>query len=177
MFLLSCFPFTAVPVLCGIVLCPTWTERRFNRLKLYVMQHDRHIFSESAAWKTESVFITPDGVRHEGMGESHVTIKERKIVNRSWITAHVEMQNDYRINHLEGNRYLCRSDNGLLGTQYGWMDIHYNTIFSKFEFENSEYNGYEIITRDGDVCRVSGALYRGNQLENTWTAVMRKMAE
>lgn len=139
------------------------------------MQNEKHIFSESAVWKTESVFMTPDGVHHKGSGESHITVKKDKVINRSWTTNHLELKNEYRITHMDGNRYLCRSENARLGTQYGWMDLQGgNTMFSKFEFENTEYSGYEVITREGDVCHVYGALYKGNQLENTWTGTMTK---
>lgn len=138
------------------------------------MSESKHIFSETAVWKTESVFITPDGVRHPGEGESHITVYETKVINESWTDNHLKLRNEYRVTHMDGNRYLCRSENVRLGTQYGWMDLHDNTMFSKFEFEDSNYSGYEVITRNGDTAYVVGALYKGNQLENTWTATMRK---
>lgn len=141
------------------------------------MQEFKHIFSESAVWHTESVFITPSMEQKTGTGESQVTVTEDKIVNNSWSNnGDLSLRNEYRITPLEGNRFFCRSANAILGVQYGWMDIHKNTVFSKFVFEKSELNGFEVITREGDRCIVAGSLYDGNKLINTWTAVMTKIS-
>lgn len=141
------------------------------------MEDVKHIFSESGTWKTVSEFITPDGKIATGSGESHIVVKEDKIINKSWTKNDpFDFANEYRITPILGNRYMCRAENrALSSTQYGWMDFHLNTVFSKYVFENSDLNGYEVITREGDTCRVAGALYKGNNLVDTWTAVMTKI--
>lgn len=142
------------------------------------MRTVRHIFSESGLWKTESVFITPGLEEKHGSGESRITVLKDRICNESWTNnGDLRLRNEYRISYFDNNRYLCKSENAVLGNQYGWMDIHNNVVFSKYLFEDSVHNGYEVITREGDTAHVVGALYRDNLLINTWTAVMTKVAE
>lgn len=133
-----------------------------------------HLFSEGNTWITESEFVDGRGNILKAVGESVISIQENVIVNHSYAEINgTILKNEYRIEANTSNRYPFESINLTLGKQKGYFDIDRKTIFSKFVIENSALNGFEVIVRDGDTCTVSGALYDGDVLINTWTAKMQ----
>lgn len=139
------------------------------------MKEYKHLLSESALWTTVSEFVDPKGEISKGEGQSIIEISDKKITNDSWAnTPNGKMENKYTIRKLSETRYLYTSLNPVLGKQEGYFDVNKNYVFSKFEVENTNLNGYEVIRRIDDTCHASGALYDGNTLLNTWTATMTK---
>jgi len=135
----------------------------------------KHLFSESAHWKTTSAFVDSEGRVSEGIGESVITIGKDKITNQSWAMAgEQKLENDYVIIPHSSTRYEFRSENPALGVQEGFFDLNGNLVYSKFRIIDTDLNGFEVIRREGDICHATGALYSGNELINTWTARMEK---
>ncbi len=116
-----------------------------------------HLLLEEALWESISEFVTPDGKISNATGESEIIINGDKIENKSWA-----MLNGSKIT----NFYSI--------TKKGIFLIDRNTIFSKFRIENSDMNGFEVITRDKDICKAYEALYNGDELVNTWQATMKR---
>ncbi len=135
----------------------------------------KHLFSESAVWKTTAEFVTPDGAISRAGGESVVSVGETEIINESWVQlGEVLRTNSYRIVPVSASELHSESLNPELGRQIGVFNIDRSTIFSRFRIENTPLGGYEIIRREGDVCYAQGALYDGDTLVNTWSATMRR---
>lgn len=134
-----------------------------------------HLLSETAIWKTESEFITPDGTVSKALGETSILIKGNEIENNSWaFFGTLKRENNYSINPGSINEFNFQSLNPELGIQNGRFNIDRNIIYSKFIIENTDLNGFEIIRREGDRCYANGALYAGGNLINSWRAVMTK---
>lgn len=141
------------------------------------MKH-KHLFSESAVWVTESEFTDANGNISKGNGESHITVSEDKILNKSWAkTGNITISNNYEMTKVSDNQIDYCSLNPDLGSQSGTFYVTGNNVFSKFTVYNTELNGFEIIRQEGDTCFATGALYNGDELVNTWTAVMKKEKE
>lgn len=137
------------------------------------MEDIKHLLSESATWETSSSFVDGEGNVSSGKGESQIIIAEDHILNQSWaITGKRKLVNNYTIRLISPTRYQYQSDNPDLGIQKGFFDINGNKVFSKFRIDNTDLNGYEIISREGNTCHASGALYKNDELINTWTALM-----
>ncbi len=134
-----------------------------------------HLLSESASWLATSEFVTPDGMISKATGKSIITVHENEITNESWAqTGYIKRQNNYRIKPVSFFEYHFESINPELGNQIGKFTIDRNTIYSRFNIESTELNGFEIIRREGNTCYANGALYDKNVLINTWTAIMTK---
>ncbi|MEH0153922.1 hypothetical protein V6R21_07220 [Limibacter armeniacum] len=134
-----------------------------------------HLFSESAIWKTASEFISPDGKISKAFGETSVIVKANEIKNNSWASfGELKRVNDYAIKVISKNELTFESLNPELGIQKGKFNIDRNIIYSKFTIENTKLNGFEIIRREHDLCYANGALYDGENLINTWVAIMTK---
>ncbi len=135
----------------------------------------KHLLSETATWSTKSEFVTPNGQASEALGESVITVNGDTTTNMSWVEINGKrLMNNYHITRLPDNHFDYQSDNPDLGIQQGRFDISQNTVFSRFTVLNTDLNGYEIISREKDLCFAKGALYNGNELINTWNAVMTK---
>ncbi len=135
----------------------------------------KHLFSESALWKTTAEFVAPDGTISGAEGESLISIRGTEIINESWVQlGELRRTNNYKITPVSATEFNSESLNPELGKQIGIFNIDRSTIFSKFTIENSALGGYEIICREGDICRAQGARYDGNTLINTWSATIRK---
>ncbi|MCC8153036.1 MAG: hypothetical protein LIP01_01770 [Tannerellaceae bacterium] len=136
----------------------------------------KHFLSEPAVWKTTSEFVTPNGEISNSKGESVISISETEIINESWAQiGDVKRINTYKLIPVSSGEFRYESFNPELGKQIGVYNIDRNTIFSKFEVEATSLNGYEIIRRENDVCYAQGALYDGNKLLNTWSAILSKL--
>jgi len=139
------------------------------------MEKHQHFLSESAEWATEAEFVTPGGAITSAKGSSKITIEGHRISNKSHVViGGSERKNNYHIERINDSRLDYRSENPELGTQSGTFHIDRDVIYSKFHIENTELNGFEIITRFGDECLASGAMYQGDSLVNSWRAVMKK---
>lgn len=139
------------------------------------MEDCKHLLSETAVWKTSSEFVDAKGQVSEGIGETHIEIRDEAITNSSWVMLNRQkINNKYVIRKISEKRYEYESENPHLGTQSGFFDIDKHFIFSKFSVDNKNLNGYEIISREGDICFATGALYDGDELVNSWTCRMMK---
>ena len=135
-----------------------------------------NLLSEEAIWNTSSIFTDSEGNTSHGSGESHIRIMDNIIYNHSWSTLQGKsIENNYIIKQISKNKYKYQSENPTLGIQSGYFDINDNIIFSKFNIENTNLNGFEIIVRNKDTCIAKGALYNGEELINTWNAEMKKI--
>lgn len=140
------------------------------------MEKPLNFLSETAHWETVSEFTTPDGVISKGMGESLIEVNDTGITNKSWVSINKKkIENNYVIHKVSENRYEYTSLNPAFGVQKGYFDISGEIIFSKFLIDQSDLNGYEIIKREGHICLANGALYKGDELINTWKAVLVKI--
>ncbi len=138
----------------------------------------KHLFSESALWKTTAEFVAPDGTISRAEGESLISIRGTEIINESWVQlGELRRTNNYKITPVSATEFNSESLNMELGKQIGVFNIDRSTIYSKFEIEGSAFGGYEIICREGDICYVQGALYDGNTLINTWSATMHNVED
>lgn len=138
----------------------------------------KHLFTESAVWKTTSEFVSPEGTISHAKGESTISVGEAGITNKSWVElGETKRVNNYKITPVSSFELTFESLNPELGKQTGIFNIDRNTIFSKFRIEDTALNGYEIIRREEDTCHVQGALYDNNTLINTWSATMRKTSD
>jgi hypothetical protein len=136
----------------------------------------KHLFSESAIWKTTSEFVTPNGEISTAKGQSVISVGETEITNESWAdVGGIRRMNNYKTTRVSGSEFTSESLNPELGKQTGIFNIDRNTLFSKFRIEETSLNGYEIIRREYDICYAPGALYDGDALVNTWTATMIKL--
>lgn len=134
-----------------------------------------NLLSETALWKTESEFVTPNGNIARSMGETKVEVKGEAISNNSWVILGGEKrENNYKIVRVNTNEYQFESSNPELGMQTGKFNIDRNIIYSKFQVKGTQYNGFEVITRNGDECTVLGILYEGEKAINSWKAIMKK---
>lgn len=132
-----------------------------------------HLFSESAAWRTTSEFVTPDGHITAARGCSVITVDDAVIENESWADLEGQRRtNNYRITQVTPTSFESQSVNPELGKQVGQFSLDRDTLYSKFRIEDTSLNGFEIIRREGDLCHAQGALYDGDALVNTWTATM-----
>lgn len=139
------------------------------------MDNSRYFLSEEAIWVSTSVFVDPSGNRVTYTGESHILFINDIIENRSRIeNGENRMENNYEIRLISPSRYEYRSENPGLGIQTGYFDINGNTLYSKFSILNSDLNGFEVIIRQGNICRAYGALYNKDTLINSWNAEMKK---
>lgn len=135
-----------------------------------------HLLSETGKWKTESEFVSPDGIISKATGESNIVVNKQEIRNNSWaVLSNIKRINNYKITRITDNEYQFESLNPELGNQKGTFSIDRNTIYSKFTIEGTNLNGFEIIKRLNDICHANGALYDGEKLINTWNAVMNKV--
>lgn len=140
------------------------------------MEVEKSFLSETAIWKTVSEFVDPTGQIFIGEGESNVIVNGKSIANRSWLTVlGTKLENNYSITQISQNRYQFIAHKPHSGIETGFMDIDRNIVYTKFVIEDSELNGFETIARKGDTCDISGALYDGDKLINTWTAKMIKI--
>lgn len=136
----------------------------------------KHLFSESAVWKTISEFVSPDGKITHAEGESVISVQETVIMNESWaILNNTKRVNNYRITSISPYEFIFDSSNPELGKQTGVFHIDRDRVFSKFKIVETTLNGFEIVRRENDVCFVQGALYDNDTLINTWSATMHKI--
>lgn len=143
-----------------------------------VMEQTKNLLSETATWTTYAEFMDAEGKITKEKGESAILVGEKEIINKSWAgTGGKKITNDYRITPVAAHAYRYESVNPALGIQKGMFHIDRNRLYSKFHIEDSLLSGFEIITRNGDSCHAYGALYQGNELVNTWYAVMEKQGE
>ncbi len=134
-----------------------------------------HFLSNTALWESLSEFVTPDGKISNATGESEIIINGDKIEIKSWAMLNdSKITNFYSITKITETKYTFISENPNLGIQKGIFSIERNTIFSKFRIENSDMNGFEVITRDNDLCKAYGALYNGDELVNSWQATLKR---
>lgn len=135
-----------------------------------------HLLEENSLWESNSEFVTPDGKIMSATGETEITIDGNKIENKSWAMLNeTKIENFYSITKITENKYSFVSENPSLGTQKGIFTVDRNTVFSKFQIEDSDMNGFEVIIRNSDTCTVYGALYNQNELINSWNASMKRM--
>jgi len=135
-----------------------------------------HLLSETAKWKTESEFVSPDGIISKATGESYIIVKKQEIRNDSWaVFGGMKRVNNYKIRIVSNYEYHFESLNPELGIQKGIFNVDRNLIYSKFTIEGTNLNGFEIIKRLDDICYANGSLYDGEKLINTWNAVMNKI--
>ena len=107
--------------------------------------------------------------------ESVISVFETGIVNESWAQiGDVKRINNYKITSVSLTGFSYESLNPELGKQTGVFNIDRNTVFSRFNIEETSLNGYEIIRREGNICYAQGALYDNNKLVNTWNAILTK---
>ena len=134
-----------------------------------------HLLSETAIWKSESEFVSPEGTITKAFGESSIVVKGSEIKNNSWASfGESERMNNYSIKAISENELTFESLNPELGIQKGKFNIDRNIIYSKFIIENTNLNGFEIIKRENNLCYTNGALYDGDRLINTWNAILIK---
>ncbi|WP_020614004.1 hypothetical protein [Sediminispirochaeta bajacaliforniensis] len=134
-----------------------------------------HLLAENALWETFSEFVTPDGNIINARGETEIIINKNDIENKSWVMLNnSRIENFYSITKISKTKYSFISENPSLGTQRGTFSIDRNTIFSRFQIENSDMNGFEVIIRNNDVCKAYGALYNNDELINSWSANMNR---
>ncbi len=134
-----------------------------------------HLLAENAIWISFSEFVTPDGNILKATGETRITIDENKIINKSWAMLNdLKIENFYSITKITETKYSFISENPGLGTLKGIFTLDRNTIFSKFQIANSDMNGFEIIIRENNICKAYGALYNGDELINSWSAIMKR---
>lgn len=139
------------------------------------MEKTLHFLSESAIWETTSEFVTPTGEVSKGTGESIIKIDGDLIINESWaILQGRKIENNYKIERLSVNHYQYTSLNPTLGIQKGFFDISGSNVYSRFQIEGTELNGYEIIRRVNHTCFADGILYNGSEVINSWNALLNK---
>lgn len=134
-----------------------------------------HFLSESCIWESTSEFTDPNGNISKGNGISDIKVFNDKITNNSYAEFDEKiMYNDYEI-HAENTTTLhSRSINPILGIQKGTFHVNGSKLFFDFTIVNSSMRGFEIIRREGNTCFSDGALYNGEKLINTWSAILRK---
>ena len=134
-----------------------------------------HLLSESCIWESTSEFTDINGNISKGKGISDIKVFNDKITNNSFAEFDGKrIYNDYEI-HQESKTILhSRSTNPALGIQKGTFHVNGSKLFFDFTIENSSLRGFEIIRREGNICFSDGALYNGEELINTWSAILRK---
>jgi hypothetical protein len=137
----------------------------------------KNLLSENGEWISRSEFVDSKGNISIADGKTIVDCSnDDTIRTNSWVTSNGEtISNNYIIKKKSENHLTYRSSNKILGIQSGTFDINKNHIFSKFAISGTTFNGFEVITREGNICRAYGALYDQKELINTWTAVMEKV--
>ena len=73
------------------------------------------------------------------------------------------------------NNYKFIVTNSKLGIQSGTFHIDKNVIYSKFQIDKTELNGFEVIIRNNNECQVYGCLYNGKNIINSWQTSLRKV--
>jgi hypothetical protein len=140
-----------------------------------IYPENMHLLSETATWKTQSEFVTPEGEINQGIGETRITIMDEIILNDSWVEqGDSKIENNYKIRKVSPNEYDFESSNPDLGIQKGKFNIERNVVYSKFRIEGTGLNGFEVIERNDNICQAYGALYDKEKLVNSWKAVMKK---
>jgi len=135
-----------------------------------------HLLSESAIWQTESEFVLPDGKISKASGETSIVVLENEIENKSWASfGEFKRINNYSIKVLSKNELAFESVNPDLGIQKGKIYVDRNILYSKFIIENTNLNGFEIIKRENNLCLANGALYDGDNIINSWNAILTKL--
>jgi hypothetical protein len=134
-----------------------------------------NLLSESALWKTESEFVTPQGIIIPSKGETEIEIKGKVIINNSWtMFDNNKRVNNYKICKLNESEYGFKSLNPELGIQTGKFNIDRNTIYSRFYIKETNFNGFEVIIRNNNECSATGILYDDEEVINSWKAIMKK---
>ena len=134
-----------------------------------------NLFSESGIWRSTAEFVDAKGNISAGIGESRIDISFPVIIHESWMELNgCKTINNYQIVKKKEGCYSFRSENPSLGIQTGVFNVDRNILFSKFIVEGTEMNGFEVIIRKKNECESKGALYKSNELINSWTAVMMK---
>lgn len=135
-----------------------------------------HFLSDEGVWKTESEFTDAKGVISRVDGESVITIEKGLIRNYSYAVVNGEkVVNDYRIEPVNERYYRFEAHNPALGTLAGSFRIDRDIIYSKYHIRGESLNGFELVVREGSVCRAYGTLYDGDELINSWVARMEKV--
>lgn len=134
-----------------------------------------HFLSESCIWESTSEFTDSNGNISKGNGISDIKVLKDKITNNSYAELDGKMiYNDYEI-YAESTIILhSRSLNPILGIQKGIFHVNGSKLFFDFTIENTSMRGFEIIRREGNICFSDGALYNGEKLINTWSAILQK---
>lgn len=134
-----------------------------------------NLLSETAVWRSTAEFVDAEGNISSGIGESRIEISAFGITNESWLELKGnKIINNYQIFKEDDHKYQFQSDNMTLGIQKGCFNVDRNILFSKFVVEGTDLNGFEIIVRNKNECHAKGALYKNDQLVNSWRAVMVK---
>jgi hypothetical protein len=135
----------------------------------------KHFLSDSGIWKIIAEFVDPDGNVMHSEGESVISVSETEIINDVWVVSQdINRRNTYRIKPVAKNKMIAESTNPDLPQLTGTFNVDRNILHFKYQMEGSELNGYEIISRKRNVCYAYGAVYNGNTLRHTWTAVINK---
>ena len=134
-----------------------------------------NLLSESAIWKSTSEFVDANGDISSGIGESRIEVSNTMIYYESWLELNgCKITHNYQIVKKDETRYSFRSEHQAYGTQKGVFNADRNILFSKFIVEGTELNGFEVIIRKKNECEFKGALYKNDELINTWTSMMLK---
>lgn len=142
-------------------------------------QEALHFLSGDGVWQSSSAFTDAEGNVSEGTGRSVIKVDNNgKITNHSYADlSGKKISNDYEICRVNTGEYRCCSVNPDLGIQEGTFHVRGSKVYFDFNIRETAMHGFEVIRREGDVCFSDGALYDGDKLINTWSAVLRRETE
>lgn len=137
-----------------------------------------HFLSKSGVWHSISEFVDAQGVVSRATGMSTIEVSTEGITNRNYAELDGKrLCNDYEIRVVSPDEFHYRSANPALGIQQGTFHVRGARLYSNFVITDTALHGFEIIRCEGNTCFADGALYDGDRLINTWTAMLKNNAK
>ncbi|MDR1879547.1 MAG: hypothetical protein LBQ78_01265 [Tannerellaceae bacterium] len=136
----------------------------------------KHLLSETAEWTLSMEVTYPQkGVEVKSGGDS-IRVFPDHIIRRTWFGEDHEKVDDEMVirKTLPNSFHFVSNELPDFGTRYGTYHADRNHLYNRFKVENTGFNGFEISSRQGDVCHVEGAIYHHDVLVKTWTGVLKK---
>lgn len=136
----------------------------------------KHYFSEPGTWKVTVEFVDSKGNVMNLEGESVISMDETGITNTMYVASEkINRRNEYRITNVSATEMAVESTDSNQPRLSGKFNVERNNLFFKYRIDETATNGYEILSRHQSVSYAYGALYDGDTLLGTWTAISNKL--
>ncbi|MDR1671502.1 MAG: hypothetical protein LBR57_03185 [Alistipes sp.] len=136
-----------------------------------------HLLSDSGSWNVAAEFVDSQGRIRKSNGRVVISPDPESgdMLSEIWVASRViDRHSTYRISHSGPSTMMCDSVAPASKRLSGAFNVDRNMLFLKFSMGEIGVNGYQIAHRNGQVCYVHGAIYRGDDFFQNWTATLTK---